>query len=188
MYLPLASVLLGSVLLLERLTRSLSYRAIGSAVACLAVIVLMAQLTLNRNEDYSSTLAIWTDTVIKRPNNPVAHYSLGVEFESQGYLEDARMRIEKALEISPSYTEAGVAYAQVLIKLHRYDDASRDIRRVLVHNPNQVNALAVLGAVYLNQKNIPAAKTVLEYALKCEPGHAEAARLLAIANQPTTNP
>ncbi len=188
MYLPSAAVLLAACLLAARGIRNLPRGSlVGGFVVAVSALWLM-QMTLERNQDYSSTLSIWADTATKRPNNPVAHYSLGLELEAQGYLEDARTRLEKAIELAPSYVDARVAYGQVLVHLHRYAEASREIRNVLALHPTHANALTVLGAIYLNQHNIPAAKSALEFALKSEPGHAEATRLLAIANQPATNP
>jgi hypothetical protein len=72
MYLPLAAVITLGVLGL--------YAKIGprSLVAFAVAAVGLGWLTTQRNKDYRSEQAIWSDTVAKRPKNERAHSNLGV--------------------------------------------------------------------------------------------------------------
>ena len=76
-----------------------------SCVPCLALA--LGLLTARRNEDYRSELAIWSDTVAKRPDNERAHSNLGVAWSKiPGRLNDAIAQYEEALRLKPDYAEA----------------------------------------------------------------------------------
>lgn len=81
MYLPLAAVVVGSVLGVYRLLCVLlrddvqKRRAIGVVMAVVSVAVLMS-MTVARNEDYRSREAIWQDVVDQVPDNYRAHLAL----------------------------------------------------------------------------------------------------------------
>src|SRR5439155_9746771 len=95
--LPLAAVVIvaivGGYVLLESLfarhgTPENIRRSI-EATPVAVVIVIFGLLTLHRNEDYRSLLAMWSDVVAKRPDNPRAHHNLGSALYWQGRLDDA---------------------------------------------------------------------------------------------------
>lgn len=77
MYLPLAAVVcfvvIGAWSILCRWRIS---RRAAAIVGCL-LIMLLAHLTMERNELYANPVDIWTDTVAKRPENTRARYNLG---------------------------------------------------------------------------------------------------------------
>jgi len=80
MYLPLAAVIclavVGGWMPIER---HRIVRWLGIIAACCAAVGL-TDLTLARNQQYSSPVSIWTDTVAKRPNDSRARYGLGLEW------------------------------------------------------------------------------------------------------------
>ena len=77
MYLPLAAVVcLVVVGCWTILCRWRTLRWAAGIVGCL-IITLFARLTMERNELYSNPVDIWTDTVVKRPDNTRAHINLG---------------------------------------------------------------------------------------------------------------
>jgi hypothetical protein len=72
MHLPLAAVMTLAVIGIHAVARRRSW-------AVFAVIAVgLGFLTAQRNDDYRSRLAIWTDTVAKRPDNWRACYNLGI--------------------------------------------------------------------------------------------------------------
>jgi Flp pilus assembly protein TadD len=110
MYLPLASVVLAVVLgvewLLHRAVRTARTRQwLGATFAVLGVLVL-GGATWRRNEDYSSTVRIWQDTVEKRPRNPRAEGNLGAALVRAGRPADAVAPLETALQLAPDYAAA----------------------------------------------------------------------------------
>lgn len=183
MYLPLICVILLILLPIERWTRKLPRRSWFMAIGCGLLVLVLGNATLERNEAYSSTLSIWLDTVEKRPNNAVAHYALAVEMEQQGYLADARARLEESLRIDPTNSETVITYAQVLCKMNEYQRANDLITRVLIVDPTSTNALTVQGAILYQLGKIDQAQQSFENALRIDPDHAEAARLLKELNK-----
>ncbi|MBN1673873.1 MAG: tetratricopeptide repeat protein [Kiritimatiellae bacterium] len=121
MYLPLVSVvLLGVFLLHEAVSRLFARRprageAVETWLVC-ALLALLGNATLARNQDYRSSEAIWRDTVAKRPGNPRAWQNLGSYVANDGRWEEAVPYFEKALELKPDYivprNNMGVAMIQ----------------------------------------------------------------------------
>jgi tetratricopeptide (TPR) repeat protein len=101
MYLPLAAVI---ALVVPGL-----YARIGprSLIIFAAAAVGLGWLTIQRNKDYRSDLAIWSDTVAKFPGSARAHYNLGAALAGvPGHLPEAISEYEKALQIQPDYPGA----------------------------------------------------------------------------------
>ena len=77
------------------------WRAFG-----LAVVGVLAAVTVARNLDYRSRLALWQSTVRVSPANPRAHNNLGVALELSGRRDAARAAYARALSLDPAYTMA----------------------------------------------------------------------------------
>ncbi|MBU0688104.1 MAG: hypothetical protein KJ850_11205 [Gammaproteobacteria bacterium] len=63
-------------------------------------------LTIQRNQDYRSEIALWEDTVQKSPGKARVHNNLGHAYLLDGRDEDARQEFESALRIDPQHAEA----------------------------------------------------------------------------------
>jgi protein O-mannosyl-transferase len=72
----------------------------------LAVLLGLAVLTVRRNLDYSSELALWQSTVRCAPKNPRAFNNLGVAHERSGNLALARVAFARAIALEPRYAAA----------------------------------------------------------------------------------
>ncbi len=103
MYLPLAAVV--AVLVLG------GFAWLGrSALAACAVLALVAGvLTEQRTRDYTSGLALWSDTVAKLPGNSRAHYNLGLALAKEGRMAEAMAQYEAVLRIHPGDYEVQAA-------------------------------------------------------------------------------
>jgi len=117
MYLPLAGVLVLAVHALAPIARRPRVLALGALAAALLT------LTVRRNDDYRSELAVWTDTVANRPANARAHSSLGLALVQLKRWEDARASYVTAVRLRPDYADAQNDYANVLLQLGRRDEA-----------------------------------------------------------------
>lgn len=93
MYLPLAAIV---VLAVTCLHASLGRR---SLVLWPALAIALGGLTVQRNDVYRSDLALWRDTVAKRPLNPRARYDLGIAFSDRGQYAEAIPQYEEALRL-----------------------------------------------------------------------------------------
>ena len=190
MYLPLVAVVpAGVVTLAERLPGK-GHRL--GWIACAMVAVVLAILTIRRNIDYRSELAIWQDTLRKRPNNARAHLNLGAIFAEMhsnsantlsqaGRLQEAIRHYEQALRIMPAYAEVHNNLGNALCDAGRAQEAIGHFEQALrikpgdatMHN-NLANALRRLGKV-------DAAISQYEQALQLKPDYATAHNNLGIA-------
>lgn len=122
MYLALAAVATLAVLggawlfekLLVRLTRPEVRQTLAIVAAGSIVLVLVFQ-TLLRNRDYRSGLALWQDTVDKRPHLARAHSALAAEYLQPANLNasEAIREATRAIELHPdagAYLNRGNAY------------------------------------------------------------------------------
>jgi len=145
MYLPLAAIIALAVLGLHILIR---WR--GLVVLAVAVVVL-TWLSIRRNNDYRSELAIWSDTVAKLPENARARSYLGnVLLEIPGRMPDAIAEYQEALRIKPNYAGAHCNYGNALLKIPgRVRDAISEYQEALRINPDLAEAHFDLGRALL---------------------------------------
>ena len=152
----------------------------GPVVFGLVVLLLalgLGLLTLRRNDDYRSDVAIWSDTVAKRPGNARAHNNLGFAWaEMPGRLPDAIVQYEAALRLQPDYAGAynnlGLAWAQTPGRLA---DAVAQIEAALRLQPDYADAHDNLGnALAQIPGRLPDAIAQYQEALRLKPDSADA--------------
>ena len=146
MYLPLATLALLAALAVHR------WMGRWSAVAVPVVAAGLALLTIERNDDYRSAVAIWRDTVGKRPENPRAHCNLGDALFLAGDPAGAMAHYTEALRLRPDYGEAHYNLANALLATGRapeaaphYEAAIRLQPRFAKGHRNLAHALAASG-------------------------------------------
>ena len=177
MYLPLAAILvLTSVGLYKSLPRAF-------LPAGLVVASLLGLLTGLRNHDYRNELAIWEDTVVKRPEGARAQGDLAnVLATVPGRLPEALAHYEQALRIDPDFAEAHNNLANVLVTIPgRLPEALAHYEQALRINPDFAEAhndLAnVLAAI---PGRLPEALAHYEQALRIKPNYAAAHNNLGV--------
>jgi tetratricopeptide (TPR) repeat protein len=166
-YVPTAAVLTGLAVMLHQLAGRHGVRA--SLVAAL----MFAGLTAARNRDYRSEIAIWVDTVAKRPDSSRAHSNLGHALQSVGRLAEARREHEIAIQIRPDYAEAHVNLASILGQLGQLDDAVAHSRRAAEIDPRNPNAFFNLGVALTQKGDVGGAITAYESAIRTGTASAE---------------
>ena len=184
MYLPLAAVVTMVVVGVFVLGRQFWSKGQGRAlgwVASVFMVVLFTVLTIQRNEDYRSALAIWQDTVEKRPNNPRAHGNLGYALYQQGELQGAIAQSEQAVRISPNYAEAHNNLATALLQAGKLQGAIEEWEQAVQVKPDHVKAQCNLGNALLRVGKVQQAVGHFEQALRVDPRVAEAHYGLGLA-------
>jgi tetratricopeptide (TPR) repeat protein len=138
MYLPLISVLVVAVFggygLLQRVQSiNLEFGLPAALTTFLAasVILTFATLTLRRNEDYRSPVAMWSDVVAQRPFNRRAHVNLGLALREVGRPEEALSCFRAAYDVDPDYELAYVYLMAGLRDAGLWEEALRHTQEVL---------------------------------------------------------
>ncbi len=114
MYLPLAAVMVLTVIGAHRFFQSLAGRwlltdAMRTVIAFAlvgAAAVSLGLVTARRNEDYENAVMMWQDVVAKRPRNVRARYNLGTGLLDANELDRAIETLRQALLIDPLSLEA----------------------------------------------------------------------------------
>ena len=175
MYLPLAAV----VVLVVMGIHALAGRRTVIVVAVL--VVGLGVLTVQRNQDYRSELAIWADTVAKWPENSRAHNNLGIALQRFGNVPEAIEHYEQALRLKPDLAEAQSDLGFALQQSGKLVEAKEHYEQALRLAPNYAKAHNNLGFVLFQLHKVPEAKAQYEEALRLEPDFADAHKNLGNA-------
>jgi len=183
MYFPLAALISFGVLGLYSLIEK------RSSIVLAAVASGFCYLSVCRNSDYRSGLAIWTDTATKAPNNERAENNLGAALvDTPGRLTEAIARYRRALTINPDYALAHNNLGRALLYTHGgAAKAIAEFRMALRLNPNFALAHCNLGTALINSPGMTEeAIGHLRKGVELEPDLAQAHYELAnaLADQP----
>ena len=142
MYLPLIAVI--------ALVVTAGYLVMGRRGAWVAAAagVVLGCATWVRNGDYRSAIAIWGDTVAKRPMNARAHSELGSALSAAGRGEEGMAEFNEALRLSPDDAVTNLDLGAALGKAGRLDEAIAHIQRALASNPALAEGHFDLGWLY----------------------------------------
>ena len=175
MYLALAAV----VVLVVMGIHALAGRRTVIVMAVLAVG--LGLVTVQRNQDYRSEIAIWADTVAKRPENSRGRCNLGVALVRAGRVEEAIGHLEQALRINPDGAEVHCDLGFALAQAGRIPEAITQYEQALRIKPDYAKAHSDLGVALAQVGRIPEAIEHLERALRIKPDYAEAHCNLGVA-------
>jgi len=186
MYLALAAVSVGWVLILDWLvgwgrssalgtTRSTSGVRIALAL-CLALAGALSVATARRNEDYRDPIRLWQSAADAVPSNPRAQANLAEALAEAGRYPEAAARCREALRIAPRD-------AQVWLNLGDYEAAAGEGAQAIAAyetslgiEPNSADAQVNLGVLLARAGRGDDALAHLRLAVRLRPGE-EAAHL-----------
>ena len=178
MYLPLASILallvVGGWSLLQRWPLPEPKRR-ALAVAMVSVLATAAcWRTIQRNADYRSGIAIWSQTAALRPLNLRAHNNLGWMLSEAGRFDEAIAEYQRAIALKANYAAAynnlGLTYA----KQDRLDEAIGAYHAVLAFSPSFVMVHNNLGDALARQGRLDEAIAQYREAIELLPDYVEA--------------
>ena len=171
MYLALAPVLglvVGGAAFWPGWTRRTAIPALG------VVAGLLLGLTWARNETYRTNLALWTDTVARRPLNPYAHNDLGDALKAAGRTPEAAAQFEEALRLKPDLPEAHNNLGNILWEEGHRAEALAHYQRALALRPDYAPARNDLGVAETALGQFDAALGEFDRALVIDPAYGEA--------------
>ena len=163
MYLPLAAVVAVAALLIYRQTGR------WSRIVFLVAWAAFTVLTVRRNEDYRSDLAIWTDTVARRPDNARAHCSLGLALRRRGQLDEAVEQYQTALQLQPGYADAHNNLGVIFLSEQRFAEAAEQFALAIGQNPRDASSHNNLGAALYREGRLDDAIAELQESLRLRP-------------------
>ena len=171
MYLSLAAVLAVVVVGGARVVPA-RYRPVllaGFTAAALGAIAL----TVRRNTDYRTAVALWSDTVAKRPENPLAHFMLAGAWERADDGPRALVSYAEALRLKPDFSVGHENYGELLLKLGRGPEAIEHFEAALRLQPEFADAHMNLGNALLAGSRAVEAVKHLATAVRLAPEFAE---------------
>lgn len=185
MYLPLAPVVamtvVGGWVLIQRSglgVRAERRLAVGAAAA---IVMTMTMLTVARNHDYRSAIAIWTDVVAKRPENARAHGNLAQALLQEAKIEQAIVELHTALRLDPANVDAHTNLGHALATGGDYPQAELHYAEALRLDPTSAEAHNNWGAALAEQERYADAEPHYVAALRLKPDYAEAHNNLGVA-------
>ena len=93
-----------------------------------AAALAFGAATVDRNRDYRSPLALWTDNVAKRPGNALARYNLAASLMREpGRTAEAQAQLETAVRLQP---DLSMAHYNLALLLARQPD---QVDRAIAH-------------------------------------------------------
>lgn len=97
------------------------------------------------------------------PSSAEIQNAIGLVLQLRGHNEQAEKRFERALKLSPEYTDVRTNLARLYIDLGRYDEALREIERVEndLTYPHPEKALTLKGMTYFKKGDFDRAEPIL---------------------------
>jgi tetratricopeptide (TPR) repeat protein len=175
MYLPLAAVIALLVL------GSCAWAGRRSIPVFLAFAILLGFITLRRNEDYSSALAIWSDTVAKSPDNARAHNQLGLALFQTGQQSEALQQYDQAVRLEPADSDGHYNLATALFHLGRVRESTGQFEEALRIKPDDAKTHTNFGLALAQLGRTPEAIGHYEEALRLNPKDTSTHNNLGIA-------
>ncbi|HEY5078711.1 MAG TPA: tetratricopeptide repeat protein, partial [Opitutaceae bacterium] len=178
MYLPLAALAAMAVLCAWRLAGRRSLVLFGMAA------IGLGWMTFDRNRDYASDWAIWSDTVAKMPNSSRAHANYGMALsEIPGCEPQAISEYELALTIEPGLGTAHYNLAELLARIPgRLNEAISQFEETIRIDPSNAMAREGLGVALTGiPGSMAAAIAQFDAAVRLDPESAQAHNNLGIA-------
>jgi tetratricopeptide (TPR) repeat protein len=163
MYLPLAAVVAGTVLVLHR---AMGWRAFALLAAA---GVALGAATWTRNQDYRTEERLWQDTIAKYPENARIYGNAGHVFLRQGRPQDALPLLQHAVELDPHLVSAKSNYGNALREVGRVDEAVATLREVVAEEPEYANGRVALGTALAQVGQVDEAMREYREAMRIAP-------------------
>jgi tetratricopeptide (TPR) repeat protein len=112
--------------------------------------------------------------VALNPASPRAHFSLALNLEQEGSLDEAMASYRSALHLRPDFMEARLGEGNVFFRKGAYDQAAICYEDVLQRQPDNSDARYNLGTTFLNRGIFDLAAQSYEAVLGLRPDHAAA--------------
>ncbi|MCE5267044.1 MAG: tetratricopeptide repeat protein [Planctomycetaceae bacterium] len=192
MYLPLATVVIATVMSTYVLARGLSVRhwpppaqqpaSVQRLELTLlgGLLVLLGCMTYVRNHDYRDASTIWEDAVQKCPQNARAHHNLGVAYENLGLIEDALDCYDAAIKLNAAHAVSHRNLGRILAKNGKIEVGLDHLKKAVTLAPDDAEAHCNLSVALASSGRIDAAIYHLRAAVRLSPRCADTHNALGL--------
>lgn len=132
-----------------------------------------------QQRNYAQALQLLEKAAALKPEDPAYRIRLASGLLAAGREESALEDLQQIAADSQQVTQADLTLIDLQIKKRDFDAALSSIDRLEKKQPDNPVAAYLRGIALLGKKNVPAARTALEKALKLDSGLIQAAAMLA---------
>jgi hypothetical protein len=196
LYLPM----LGPALALAWLLAKYQHRWLSGIAA--AALAIFAVVSFIESGHWQNELTLSQHTVAVNERSFAGHTSLGNALVRRHRDPEAAAHFRRSIELNPDYAAAYEAYAQLLMRAGKVDDAIENVRKYIqavstypeYARPDIARAYTTLGLALMARGKYQEAAVEFEKALKIDPNRAAAQQGLRQAREkfsstrPATNP
>jgi tetratricopeptide (TPR) repeat protein len=138
-----------------------------------AAALAFAAMTVARNRDYRSPLALWSDNVAKRPENALARFNLSAELlREPGRNAEAKSQLEAAVKLQPDLWMAHYNLALLLAQQPGQEDAAiAHFKEAIRIAPGNAQAHLNLAMLLYQSGRIEEARSHLQSAVQHDPSN-----------------
>ena len=140
----------------------------------IALCLVFASLTIDRNDVWASELSLWSDAVSKNPASLRPRLNLALAYKRQGELSAARAHLQEGLRLDPNFAEGWVVFGELLHAAGRQTEALKAYRRGAALDPTMAGVFHNLGNVAMALGWTDSAVVHYEHVLSLEPNFVEA--------------
>jgi tetratricopeptide (TPR) repeat protein len=151
-----------------------------SHLTILVVLLLSLGASPSVAGEKPPTLRELKQAVAAKPQDPQAHYALGLQYDSLGQTKKAISEYRKSLSLKPDNAKVLYSLGRLTNQLGQPEKAIEIIKQALKFNPKFQEARNLLAAVYnqqamtfMEQGNLDAARQALETGIQAKGGPAE---------------
>ena len=145
-----------------------------------ALALVGGGLTVRRNQDYRTDLALWTDSVAKSPRSARAWSNLAAAWFAQGDFSRVLEYSEKSLALDTAHPSAHINYGCALEAFGRYGEAETHFATATRLNPNLPVPLTRRAACLIQLGRFDEVRAPLQRALELDSSDPERHCLLGL--------
>jgi hypothetical protein len=136
--------------------------------------LILGLLTYERNNDYRSEMAIWSDTIKKRPENSRGYHGVALALSRENKLDQALAYMNTAVRLNPKNTYVYNDTGFILFTQKRPAEAIPFFREAIRLRPNNPKAHNNLGAALAQTGQFKEAVQHFSEALRMKPDYVTA--------------
>ncbi len=169
------TVLFGFALIIGYIAGQFFRRKAFWGVMSVTVLMLaFAVRTFERNFVWKDDVSLFSSMIQSEPENPLAHYNLGLAFEKSGEFDLAANEFKTAISVKPTLADARVDLGIIYAEEGHIGKAISEFKTALSSNPALVTARLNLGVAYAKEGRLNDAIGEFGVAVSLSPFMAEA--------------